>query len=108
MSLTLLRPLIFFDLETTGTDVANDRIVEISLLKLFPDVHEELNTFRINPGIPIPLEVTTIHAISDADVADNPSFSELSSILLGILSNSDLENTKEKESLIMWIMLAGR
>jgi DNA polymerase-3 subunit epsilon len=90
MTLNLIRPLVFFDLETTGTDVANDRIVEISLLKLFPDVHEELYTFRINPGIPIPREVTAIHGISDTDVADKPSFSELSSILVGILSNSDL------------------
>ena len=90
MSLRLNRPLIFFDLETTGTDIANDRIVEISLLKLFPDNREGLETFRINPGIPIPAEATAVHGISDEDVKDKPSFSALSEILLGILSNSDL------------------
>jgi len=90
MPLTLNRPLVFFDLETTGTDIANDRIVEISLLKLFPDSHEEINTFLINPGIPIPAEATAVHGITDEDVADKPSFSALSEILLGILSNSDL------------------
>ncbi len=90
MPLTLTRPLVFFDTETTGVDAANDRIIEISLLKLFPDGHEEINTFLINPGIPIPPEATAIHGITDADVADKPSFYALSEILLGILSNSDL------------------
>ena len=61
MPLTQTRPLVFFDLETTGTYVANDRIVEISLVKLFPDGKEEVNTFRINPGIPIPAEATIVH-----------------------------------------------
>jgi len=82
MSINLNRPLVFFDLETTGTDIANDRIVEISLVKLFPDGREEVNTFRINPGIPIPEGATTIHGITDADVADKPSFSDLAEILL--------------------------
>jgi DNA polymerase-3 subunit epsilon len=90
MSLTLTRPLVFFDCETTGTDITNDRIVEISLVKLHPDNREEVNTFRINPGIPIPLEATAIHGIKDEDVKDKPTFSELSEISLGILSNSDL------------------
>lgn len=90
MQLTLQRSLVFFDLETTGTDVANDRIVEISLLKLFPDGQEEIKTFLINPGIRIPSEATAIHGISDEDVKDKPSFSDLAEILLGILSNSDL------------------
>lgn len=90
MSINLTRPLVFFDTETTGTDIANDRIVEISLVKLYPDNREEVNTFRINPGIPIPTEVTAIHGISDADVADKPSFVELAPTLLQILSNSDL------------------
>ena len=71
MPLTLTRPLVFFDLETTGIDIANDRIVEISLVKLYADGKEEINTFRINPGIPIPPEVTAIHGIKDEDVKDN-------------------------------------
>ena len=90
MPINLNRPLVFFDLETTGTDIANDRIVEISLLKLFPSGNEDLKTFLINPGIPIPAEATAIHGITDEDVKDKPSFSALSEILLGILSNSDL------------------
>jgi DNA polymerase-3 subunit epsilon len=90
MPLILTRSLVFFDCETTGTDIANDRIVEISLVKLHPDNHEEVNTFRVNPGIPIPPEATAIHGIKDVDVKDKPTFAELSKILLGILSNSDL------------------
>jgi len=90
MPLIVNRPLVFFDLETTGTDIANDRIVEISLLKLFPGGSEDIKTFRINPGIPIPAEATAVHGISDEDVKDKLSFSALSEILIGILSNSDL------------------
>ncbi len=81
MPLTLTRPLVFFDCETTGTDISKDRIIEISLLKLFPDGHEEINTFLINPGIPIPPEATAIHGITDEDVKDKPSFSALLEIL---------------------------
>jgi len=90
MPLKLTRSLVFLDLETTGTDTSNDRIVEISLVKLFPDNHEEVNTFRVNPGIPIPPEASAIHGIKDKDVKDKPSFSALAPVLIGILSNSDL------------------
>lgn len=90
MALTLTRPLVFFDTETTGVDAANDRIVEISLVKLFPDGHEEINTFRINPGIPIPEEATAVHGISDNDVKDKPTFTQLAPTLLEILKDSDL------------------
>src|SRR3972149_4882501 len=88
--LTLTRPLVFFNLEITGTDTVNDRIVEISLVKLYPVSREEINTFRINPGIPIPPEASAIHGIWDEDVKDKPTFSALATTLLGILSNSDL------------------
>ena len=54
MKLNLTRPLIFFDLETTGTNVVNDRIVELSYIKVYPDGHEESKTRRLNPGMPIP------------------------------------------------------
>lgn len=90
MSLTLTRPLVFFDTETTGVDSANDRIIEISLLKLFPDGKEEIKTFRINPGIPIPAEATAVHGIKDEDVKDKPSFAQLAPTLLEILKDSDL------------------
>lgn len=90
MPLTLTRPLVFFDTETTGVDAANDRIIEISLLKLFPDGTEEIKTFLINPGIPIPAEATLVHGIKDEDVKDKPSFAQLAPTLLEILINSDL------------------
>lgn len=90
MSLTLTRSLVFFDLETTGTDIQNDRIVEISLIKLYPDNKEEINTLRINPGIPIPPEATAVHGIGNKDVADKPSFLKTAPAILEILSNSDL------------------
>ena len=76
--LNLRRPLVVFDLETTGVSVTHDRIVEICLLKVFPDMREEIRTYRINPGIPIPAGATAVHGISNADVADKPSFKEMS------------------------------
>ena len=90
MPLILIRPLVFFDTETTGVDAANDRIIEISLLKLYPDGKEEIKTFRINPGIPIPVEATAVHGIKDEDVKDKPSFATLAPTLLVILNGSDL------------------
>jgi DNA polymerase-3 subunit epsilon len=64
MELNLKRPIVFFDLETTGVDVVKDRIVEISLLKVYPKGKEESHTFLVNPGRPIPPETTAIHGIS--------------------------------------------
>jgi len=64
----LTRLLVFFDLESTGTDIANDRIVEICLLKLYPDGKEELSTYRINPGIPIPPEASEVYGIKDEHI----------------------------------------
>lgn len=77
MKLKLTRPLVFFDLETTGTNISTDRIVEISLVKLMPDgtVHER--TRRVNPGMPIPPESTAVHHITDADVANEPTFDQI-------------------------------
>ena len=67
MKLSLKRPLVIFDLETTGVSVTADRIVEICLLKVFPDGQEELRTYRVNPGIPIPKGASDVHGIYDAD-----------------------------------------
>lgn len=89
MKLNLKRPLVIFDLETTGTNTSHDRIVEISLLKVNPDGHEEIRTYRVNPTIPIPPEVTAIHGISDADVADKPTFKELAAELNNFLKECD-------------------
>lgn len=74
MSLVLARPLVFFDLETTGADVSSDRIVEFAGLKIQPDQTQSELCFRVNPGMPIPKEATAVHGISDADVAHLPQF----------------------------------
>jgi DNA polymerase-3 subunit epsilon len=77
MKLKLRNPLVFFDLETTGIDVTNDRIVEISYLKIFPNGDEVSKTMKINPTIPIPAKVVVIHGISDEDIKDAPTFNEV-------------------------------
>jgi len=77
MNLKLQNPIIFFDLETTGINVATDRIVEISYLKVFPNGDETSKTVKVNPTVPIPEKTTAIHGISDEDVKDAPTFQEL-------------------------------
>ena len=61
MQLNLRNPLVFFDLETTGIDIAKDRIVEISMVKVMPNGEEIVKTRRINPGMPIPPDSTALH-----------------------------------------------
>ena len=90
MELSLTRPLAVFDLETTGTNVANDRIVEISVLKILPGGKRESLTRRINPDMPIPPESTMIHGITDLDVADCQTFNEFAAELDQFLENADL------------------
>ncbi|MCF8369305.1 MAG: 3'-5' exonuclease [Bacteroidales bacterium] len=90
MELNLNRPLIVFDLETTGVNVGSDRIVEISMVKVLPDGQTEIYTERINPTIPIPAETTAIHGISDEDVKDKPTFAQLAPTLLNFIGNADL------------------
>ena len=90
MNLNLKKPIVFFDLETTGVDVANDRIVEISLLKILPNGKEETKTMRVNPGMPIPPQATEIHGISDKDVEDKPKFNELAKTIANYLEGCDL------------------
>ena len=65
MNLKLNRPIVFFDLETTGVNIVKDRIVEISILKIFPNGNKESKTWLVNPTIPIPDEVTKIHGITN-------------------------------------------
>ncbi|TYA54811.1 3'-5' exonuclease [Formosa maritima] len=90
MQLNLTKPICFFDLETTGVNISNDRIVEISILKVYPDGKEERYTRLVNPTIPIPAEVTKIHGISDANVADKPTFKELAKEINNLIKDSDL------------------
>ena len=90
--LNLTRPLAFFDVETTGLSISADRIVEISILKIFPPDggRKESKTILINPTILIPKEVTKIHGISDLDVADAPTFKECAKELSDFLTDCDL------------------
>jgi DNA polymerase-3 subunit epsilon len=88
--LTLKRPIIFFDLESTGTDHVKDRIVELALVKILPDGTRDKYVKRVNPGIPIPPEVTLIHGISDADIKDCPSFKQIAHSLYDWMRGSDL------------------
>jgi len=88
--LNLKRPLAFFDLETTGVQVAQDRIVEISIIKLNPDGSEEVMTALVNPGIPIPAETSAIHGITDEKVKDASTFRELGAKVKEFIGNADL------------------
>ena len=90
MKLNLKRPLAFFDLETTGVNVASDRIVEISILKAMPDGTEKIKTMRINPGVPIPLESSLVHGIFDEDVQHAATFSQAGKELADFLIDCDL------------------
>ncbi len=84
------RPIVFFDLETTGTNIKTDRIVEISAAKMMPDGSMEVKTKRINPERPIPPEATAIHGIKDSDVANEPKFKAISSSLLKFFEGCEL------------------
>ena len=77
MKLNLVKPIIFFDLETTGTDISKDRIVEICYIKVMPDGREIEYTKRINPEMHIPEGASAVHGIYDADVKDCPTFKEV-------------------------------
>lgn len=90
MKLNLKRPVVFFDLETTGTNVTKDRIVEISLIKVFPDGSEETKNRRINPEMHIPEESTAIHHITDEDVKDSPTFRQIAKSLNDMFEDCDI------------------
>ena len=90
MQLKLSKPICFFDLETTGINISKDRIVEISILKVFPNGKEERHTWKVNPGVPIPAETTAVHGISDDDVKDAPTFKELSKEVHNLIKDADL------------------
>ncbi len=90
MKLNLLKPIAFFDLETTGVNVGSDRIVEIAILKVFPDGNKETLTQRINPTISIPNSSSEIHGIYDKDVKEMPTFAQMAHKFLTFLDNCDL------------------
>lgn len=84
------RPLVFFDLETTGISAPHDRIVEVTAIKLHPDGSKEAWTRRMNPGMPIPKSATEVHGISDQDVAGEPGFTFFASELKQFIGDADL------------------
>jgi DNA polymerase-3 subunit epsilon len=90
MELNLRKPLVILDLETTGVNIAADRIVEFSALKVSPGGAEEWLTLRLNPGIPISPEATRVHGISDADVANEPHFKDVAKKIAAFLEGCDL------------------
>lgn len=89
MFIELLRPLVFFDLETTGINTTTDRIVEIYLIKVMPNGEEEHRRDLINPGIPIPPQSSAIHGIYDKDVEGKPGFADIARELVVFLENCD-------------------
>jgi len=90
MQLNLTKPLIIFDLEATGVSVAIDRIVEIAMLKIFPDGSEKLLRHLVNPQMPMSKEVIAIHGITDEMVKNEPTFKEIAGNLNAFIANSDL------------------
>lgn len=90
MELNLANPLVFFDLETTGINIAKDRIVEISVLKVYPNGKEEQKTMRVNPEMPIPAEATAVHGITNEDVKDCPTFRQIAKELARYIEGCDL------------------
>lgn len=92
MKLNLKRPLVFFDLETTGINITRDRIVEIAIVKLVPgkETEPEVKTRRVNPEMPIPAEATAIHHITDADVAGQPTFRQIAKSLAEYIKGCDI------------------
>ncbi len=90
MQLNLERPLVFFDLETTGLNIGKDKIVEIALLKVMPDGTEISKTYILNPGVPIPAICSAIHGIYDMDVIDKPRFEEVADEIALFIEDCDM------------------
>ncbi|MCK9498940.1 MAG: 3'-5' exonuclease [Bacteroidales bacterium] len=90
MNIKIKKPIVFFDLETTGINPSTDRIVEISILKVFPNGNETIKTYRINPEIDIPSESSAIHGITNEDVKDSPTFKMLVKEIINLIDDADL------------------
>ena len=90
MELKLHRPICFFDLETTGTDICKDRIVEISIFKVYPNGNKESRTWLVNPERTIPPQTIAFHGITDEKVANEPTFKQLAHQIYGMIKDADL------------------
>ena len=90
MKLNLKNPLVFFDLETTGTNINSDRIVEICYLKVYPNGNDDAKTLRINPEMHIPEQASAVHGIYDDDVKDCPTFKDVAKKIADDIEGCDL------------------
>lgn len=90
MELNLTRPIVFFDLETTGINIATDKIVEISILKVFPNGNKESKTWLVNPEIEIPQGAIDVHGVTNEKVVTEPTFKELASKVSEMIADADL------------------
>ena len=90
MKLNLTRPIVFFDLETTGVNIVTDKIVEISILKVFPNGNKESKTWLVNPEMEIPQESINVHGITNEKVVSEPTFKELASEVNEMILDADL------------------
>ena len=90
MKLDLKKPIVFFDLETTGINIAKDRVVEISILKVYPNGNKESKTWLVNPEIEIPAEATAVHGITNEKVVTEPTFKELALQINEMIADADL------------------
>ena len=90
MELNLKKPVVFFDLETTGINIAKDRIVEIAILKVNPNGTKESKTWLVNPEMPIPKESSDIHGITDEKIANEPSFKMIAKDVEAMIKGADL------------------
>lgn len=90
MQLNLQNPIVIFDVESTGLDIVKDRIIEIAIIKIHTDQREEVFTQRINPTIPIPPEAEKIHHISNAEVAEKPTFAEVATKIKQFIEGCDI------------------
>ncbi|PHJ59043.1 DNA polymerase III subunit epsilon [Nostoc linckia z18] len=90
MNINLKRPLAFIDLETTGKDIVKDRIVQIAILKVFPDGSDDIKALTINPTVSIPPAASKVHGIYDNDVINSPTFDQVAQSLAAFIGNSDI------------------
>ena len=103
MKLNLQKPLVVFDLETTGLDLVKDRIIQISYIKVYPDGKEERGDELINPERPIPQLVTELTGISDDDVKDKPTFKELAQTIADKFTGCDFDSTPITSMFLCWL-----